>query len=68
MRCGVSDASNLEQGGVRFSFLVIIDHCCGGITSVLNNSVDSKSRLLEGKYHMQVFRFDNYLANIYSYQ
>lgn len=44
MRFGVSDSSNLEQGGVWFSFWVNTDHCCGRIVSVLNNS-DKKSWL-----------------------
>lgn len=42
MRYRVSDSSNLEQGGAKFSFLVITDHCCGEIVSVLNNLVDRK--------------------------
>lgn len=42
MRYRVSDFSNLEYGGVRFFFLVIIDYCCGGVMFVLNNVVDSK--------------------------
>lgn len=42
MKYGVSDSSNLEWDGVRFSFLVIMDYCCGGLVSVLNNPVDSK--------------------------
>lgn len=42
MRYRVSDSSNLEQSGVKFSFLVITDYCGGGIVPVLNNLVDSK--------------------------
>lgn len=42
MRYRVSDSSNLEQGSVRFSFLIIIDHCCSKLVSVLNNLIDSK--------------------------
>ena len=42
MKYGVSDSSNLEWDGVRFSFLVIMDYCCGGLVSALNNPVDSK--------------------------
>lgn len=45
MRFGVSDSSNLEQDGVRFSFWVNTDHCCGRIVSVLNNS-DSKKLIV----------------------
>lgn len=42
MRYKVSDSNNLEQGGVRFSFLVMMDHCCSKTMSVLNNPVNSK--------------------------
>lgn len=42
MRYRVSDFSNAEESGVKFSFFVIMDHCGGGVVSVLNNLVDSK--------------------------
>lgn len=45
IRYGVSDSSNLEQGSVRFPSSVIMDYCCGGLVSVVNNPVDRKSRL-----------------------
>lgn len=45
MRYRVSDSSNLEQSGVKFSFLVIMDHSGDGIMSVLNNLVIARSRL-----------------------